>query len=430
MRGLDGGAVRVSSGPDAHRRRPVPVRALRDAAATAARAIELARRSGKGGCSTLFGLRANALSRGWSSTRRCARRRRVRSRPPAGVPHLLHFALWIRALVHEARASRASSSGSSRAAAPRSPRAEQGALRPARPGRDRDCRDPDERCARWSPPRVRLDGPIPRSRTASACSSCEPPWRWGGRRRCDVGRGRYRTRRPPPAAGRLGARRLRAGRGPAGARRGRRGGAAPRGGRARTRGPPGTRRRARRARCRPAARSPPRNRCSGSWPRPAARARGACMTPPQRAEPDRLASRPTAARVAPPNAATRRSAPASRRSPGWWPRASRTSRWRGALSEREDGRERAHAHLRQARRALTRRLSLRLHLDVPAVVEQGADDEHRGGRADGGEDLAVGGDRAVGVRSGVRKVRVRTTSLVDAPASSSAAATISQQRRA
>jgi len=45
-------------------------------------------------------------------------------------------------------------------------------------------------------------------------------------------------------------------------------------------------------------------------------------------------------------------------------------------------------------------LSLRLHLDVPAVVEQGADDEHRGGRTDGGEDLAVGDHRPVGVRFG------------------------------
>ena len=45
-------------------------------------------------------------------------------------------------------------------------------------------------------------------------------------------------------------------------------------------------------------------------------------------------------------------------------------------------------------------LSLRLHLDVPAVVEQGVDDEHRGGRADVGEDLPVGGHRPVGVRFG------------------------------
>jgi DNA-binding CsgD family transcriptional regulator len=45
-------------------------------------------------------------------------------------------------------------------------------------------------------------------------------------------------------------------------------------------------------------------------------------------------------------------------------------------------------------------LSLRLHLDVPAAVEQGADDEHGGGRADVGEDLPVGGHRPVGVRFG------------------------------
>ena len=45
-------------------------------------------------------------------------------------------------------------------------------------------------------------------------------------------------------------------------------------------------------------------------------------------------------------------------------------------------------------------LSLRLHLDVPAAVEQGVDDEHRGGRADVGEDLPVGGHRPVGVRFG------------------------------
>jgi DNA-binding CsgD family transcriptional regulator len=43
-------------------------------------------------------------------------------------------------------------------------------------------------------------------------------------------------------------------------------------------------------------------------------------------------------------------------------------------------------------------LCLRLHLDVPAAVEQGVDDQHRRGGADGGEDLAVGGHRAAGVR--------------------------------
>ena len=42
-------------------------------------------------------------------------------------------------------------------------------------------------------------------------------------------------------------------------------------------------------------------------------------------------------------------------------------------------------------------LSLRFHLDGPAGVEQGVDDEHRGRRADGGEDLAVRRHRAFGV---------------------------------
>ena len=43
-------------------------------------------------------------------------------------------------------------------------------------------------------------------------------------------------------------------------------------------------------------------------------------------------------------------------------------------------------------------LSLRLHLDVPAGVEEGVDDEHRGRGADGGEGLAVGGHGSAGVR--------------------------------
>jgi DNA-binding CsgD family transcriptional regulator len=43
-------------------------------------------------------------------------------------------------------------------------------------------------------------------------------------------------------------------------------------------------------------------------------------------------------------------------------------------------------------------LSLRLHLDVPAAVEQGGNDEHRRRGADVGEHLAVGGHRALGVR--------------------------------
>jgi DNA-binding NarL/FixJ family response regulator len=43
-------------------------------------------------------------------------------------------------------------------------------------------------------------------------------------------------------------------------------------------------------------------------------------------------------------------------------------------------------------------LSLRLHLDMPAAVEQGGDHKHRGRGPDGGEDLAVGGHGPVGVR--------------------------------
>ena len=42
-------------------------------------------------------------------------------------------------------------------------------------------------------------------------------------------------------------------------------------------------------------------------------------------------------------------------------------------------------------------LSLRFHLDGPAGVEQGADDEHRGRRPDGGEDLPVRRHRSLGV---------------------------------
>ena len=42
-------------------------------------------------------------------------------------------------------------------------------------------------------------------------------------------------------------------------------------------------------------------------------------------------------------------------------------------------------------------LSLRFHLDRPAGVEQGVDDDHRGGGADVPEDLAVRRHRALGV---------------------------------
>ncbi len=42
-------------------------------------------------------------------------------------------------------------------------------------------------------------------------------------------------------------------------------------------------------------------------------------------------------------------------------------------------------------------LSLRFHLDRPAGVEQGVDDDHRGRRGDGGEDLSVRRHRGLGV---------------------------------